>query len=135
YHVDGAVCIVHAGFPHPDSCFLTVNQSIAPNPETATAGGKVVANTTDFSGKQFSLVTSTASWALIVTYIKDFVHAGMKPVGLKRIAYFVNQIKYNAVHIRVKWTVTLAVQSVGVRPTVLLRHFDMGSFVELGVYT
>ena len=88
---------------------------------------------THLAGEQFGFIPARAPRTFIVADIKDFIHAGVKTVGFKRIAKLIHQPENNVVNFGMQRAIALAIKAVGVGPFILGRHFEVRGLIELRI--
>src|SRR3546814_17887645 len=83
--VDGAVGVVHAGFPHADARGFTVDKAVASNPQLPIALPQMGSELVQFLGTQFSLSMLSTTLATVVPAVTSLVRLEERRVGKKGV--------------------------------------------------
>src|SRR5207247_10747916 len=129
----GGVRVVEAGLPFAEVSELAIEQSVAPQPQLPFSWLQVIADGSDFLGEEFRLVAVLAARTLSFTDEEHFIHSGMKRIGLKGIADLIHQREDDLMHLGMTRAIALAVELVGIGPSVFLGELHLGGLVELRV--
>ena len=94
-HIYCPVSIIVTTFPPAKSYCSPIEKSVAPHPHFPVFCCKMIADSTNFSGKEFGFILSGTTRALVVAYVKNLIHTCMKHIGIKHITNFVHNVKNN----------------------------------------
>jgi len=87
-----------------------------------------------FAGKKFRLVPAATAGALVFSYIKYFVHAGVKCICFEYVTKLVYNGKEYVMKTGGQGAITFAIEFIRIGPFIFFREFDPGRLIELGVY-
>ena len=115
---DHANCIlgaVHAGFPLSHAGGGSIEEPIAPDPQSAAGLSQMVVQGLHLARQQFRLVPAFAALAIVLAEQEDFVHAGVKGIRPGDLRQFVDQVENDLMHFGVQRAITAAVDPAVLR--------------------
>src|SRR5205823_3133074 len=124
------VRVISARLPLSRTRELAIEQTITPQPQLPCCGLQMIADRAHFIGEKFRLVAPFAARTLVLAYVEDFIHPGMKRIRLKGLAHLIHQREHHIMDLGVTRAIALAIESIWIGPGVFLGKLHLGSFVE-----